>query len=76
MLLEVKINRISNVATTRSDSFTVYVLIQAWQDAGSVVAGVPPVLVAEKRTAFILDRSQINTAGDFAKLKITNVKTE
>jgi hypothetical protein len=51
-------------------------LIQAWQDAGSTDPANPPVLVAEKRTAFIIDRSQVTTPTNYAKLKITDVKTE
>jgi len=50
------VGRLSNYATTRSDAYTVYLLIQAWQDADSAA----PVLVSEKRTAFILDRSTVN----------------
>ncbi len=67
------INRLSNYATTRSDSFTVYVLIQAWQDATTTT----PVLVAERRQAFIVDRSQLHqfkiTVDD---LVITNVNAD
>lgn len=46
------LNRVSNLLTTRSDSFTVYVLVQAWQDAGSRI----PVLIGERRSAFIMNR--------------------
>lgn len=52
------INRISNMITTRSDTFTCYILIQAWQNAGTTNA----TLVGEKRAAFILDRNQVTPA--------------
>ncbi|MGC4031302.1 MAG: hypothetical protein QM754_06090 [Tepidisphaeraceae bacterium] len=49
--------RISNLVSTRSDSFTVYVLLQQWQDFGTA----KPVLVpgTEKRFAAVVDRSQL-----------------
>ena len=45
--------RISNLITTRSDSFTVYVLVQGWRDAGTPA----PRLVVQRRAAIIVDRS-------------------
>src|SRR5581483_4510867 len=48
-------NRISNMITTRSDSFTVYVLVQGWRGAGTS----NPELVVQRRRAFIADRSGI-----------------
>jgi hypothetical protein len=50
------LNRISNMITTRSDSYTVYLLVQGWQDAGTV----NPQLRTQRRLAFIVDRSRIN----------------
>jgi DNA uptake protein ComE-like DNA-binding protein len=50
--------RLSNLLTTRSDVFTVYVLVQGWKNVGSKF----PVLVAERRSAFIADRSRINSS--------------
>lgn len=47
--------RISNMITTRSDSFTVYLLVQAWRNAGLANAQ----MVGQKRMAFIADRSQV-----------------
>ncbi len=63
--------RLSNLLTTRSDTFTCYVLVQAWQDAGSQT----PVLLDERRTAFIVDRSTLNSVkNDYTRdLKITPV---
>jgi hypothetical protein len=50
------LNRISNMITTRSDSYTVYLLVQGWQDAGTA----SPQLRTQRRLAFIVDRSRIN----------------
>lgn len=45
--------RISNMVTTRSDSFTGYVLVQGWRNVGSGT----PELVVQRRAGFIVDRS-------------------
>ncbi|HSV12742.1 MAG TPA: hypothetical protein VLI90_00680, partial [Tepidisphaeraceae bacterium] len=47
--------RISNLITTRSDSFTCYVLVQGWRGVGTPGAA----LAVQKRAAFILDRSNV-----------------
>jgi len=47
--------RISNLITTRSDSFTVYVQVQGWQGVGTTV----PTLAATRRAAAFVDRSQV-----------------
>lgn len=49
--------RVSNLITTRSDAFVMYVLLQQWQDYGSD----KPLLVpgTEKRIAVTIDRSQL-----------------
>jgi hypothetical protein len=49
------LNKISNLITTRSDSFTVYVLVQGWKAAGTKA----PQLVVQRRVAFIQDRSPV-----------------
>ncbi len=49
-------NRVSNLVTTRSDSFTVYVLVQGWKNAGTA----SPELVATRRAALIVDRSAMS----------------
>ena len=49
------LNRISNLITTRSDSFTCYVLIQGWLNAGTPQA----TLASQRRMAFVLDRSSV-----------------
>src|SRR5207248_1292842 len=46
-------NRISNLVTTKSDTFTVYIVIQGWREAGTAY----PSLDWEKHIAYIADRS-------------------
>jgi len=61
----VMVNRISNLITTRSDSFTVYIVIQGWRNAGTA----KPSLVVQKRAAFIVDRNNITaTSGGVPKI--------
>lgn len=48
-------NRISNLLTTRSDSFTVYVIVQGWRDAETR----NPTLAVQRRAAFLVDRSVV-----------------
>ena len=52
------INRVSNLITTRSDTYTVYVLVQGWSGVGTAT----PSLVVQRRTAFIADRSQLTAS--------------
>lgn len=49
------ITRVSNLVTTRSDSYTAYILIQGWQNAETS----NPHLVVQRRAAVILDRSVV-----------------
>lgn len=49
------ISRISNLITTRSDSFTVYITVQAWRNAGTAGAS----LESERRVAYLVDRSAV-----------------
>lgn len=51
-----ELTRISNLITTRSDTFTIYVEVQGWQNAGTTLA----TPVTTRRYAFIVDRSAIN----------------
>jgi hypothetical protein len=53
------VRRISNLVTLRSDSFTAYIIVQGWRNAGTNV----PELVIQKRLAVTIDRSQLGTAG-------------
>jgi hypothetical protein len=55
------LDRISNLITTRSDTFTVYIVVQGWQNVGVTNAGkslAQPMVT--RRYAFIVDRSAIN----------------
>jgi hypothetical protein len=63
------ISRVSNLITTRSDSYTVYVLVQGWSNAGTAGAK----LVVQRRAAFIVDRSGMTPANP--TLNVTNVST-
>jgi hypothetical protein len=66
------LNRISNLITTRSDSFTVYIVVQGWRiDPKNAQA---PELVVQRRAAFIADRSGATAAS--APLKTVNVPSE
>ncbi len=47
--------RISNLITTRSDSFTVYIIVQGFRNVGTAA----PKLVVQRRAAFIADRSSV-----------------
>jgi hypothetical protein len=50
------VRRLSNLLTTRSDTFTVYIVVQGWSQAG--VPGSAR-LVAQRRVAYIMDRSEV-----------------
>jgi hypothetical protein len=52
-------NRISNLVSLRSDTFTVYVVVQGWRNAGTNL----PELVVQKRLAAIYDRSSLGAGG-------------
>ena len=52
------LTNISNLITTRSDTFTCYVLVQAWRNVG-LGPTVPPELVAEKRLVFVANRCTV-----------------
>ena len=64
------VRRISNLVTTRSDSYTCYVLVQGWRNVGSA----SPELVTQRRAAFIADRSLIY--GNDRSLSVVRVPTE
>jgi len=49
------LTRISNMVTTRSDTFTCYISVQGWKNIGTN----NPQLVSERRSAFILDRTGV-----------------
>ena len=52
------LNRVSNLITTRSDSYTVYIIVQGWRNAGTPT----PELVAQRRVAFIQERHPVTPA--------------
>jgi len=64
------LNRISNMVTLRSDSFTCYVLVQGWRGAGTSA----PQLAAERRWACTIDRTGVYSPTRF--LKTSAVPTE
>ena len=71
------LNKVSNLITTRSDSFTVYVTVQGWTNVGKPTT--PPQLVAQRRVAFIIDRSGVRVSGgqpDASEVVITPVPTD
>lgn len=47
------LTRLSNLITTRSDSFTVYIVLEGWRNAGTPDAE----RITQRRRAFIVDRS-------------------
>ncbi len=61
------INRVSNFLTTRSDTFTCYLMIQGFRDAGTPNAKK----VVEHRAAFTLDRSGLTPTNKAPK--VTNI---
>ncbi|CAN5538335.1 hypothetical protein BH09PLA1_BH09PLA1_07980 [soil metagenome] len=67
------LSRVSNLITTRSDSYTVYIVVQGWRNVNDS-SGKPPELVVQRRAAFIADRSGVTATG--GALKITNVASE
>lgn len=73
--------KISNLVTTRSDSYTVYIEIQGWRNADNANAAS---MVVDRRTAFIVDRSGVtrtldsrgNTVGTTAPKIPAKIKTD
>ncbi len=61
------LTRISNLVTVRSDSFTAYVIVQGWRNAGTAA----PELVVQRRAAFIADRSGVTPTNKV--LNVTNM---
>jgi hypothetical protein len=58
------LDRVSNLITTRSDSFTVYVVVEGWTNPGTAAAQ----LVSTRRVGYIVDRSGINQINNSPKL--------
>lgn len=70
------LSRISNLITTRSDSFTAYITIQGWKNAGGGgLNGVPPAtikglsgpaeLMVQRRLIVVFDRSGVIYTTDY-----------
>ena len=55
VLPSLMVTRISNLVTTRSDTFTAYVIVQGWRNAQTPF----PELVVQRRLAILLDRSAL-----------------
>ena len=51
------LNQISNLITTRSDTFTCYVLVQGYRNVNT--PGVVPTLAVQRTAAFLLDRTGV-----------------
>lgn len=64
------ITRVSNLITTRSDVFTVYIDLQGWRDAGTANAE----LVVQRRAAMMVDRSKY--VGETPQVITTRVPTD
>lgn len=62
--------RLSNLLTVRSDSFTVYIVVEGWRDAHDPTRARR---VLQRRVAFFADRSAINEQN--RTLKIVNIPT-
>ncbi|CAN5434030.1 hypothetical protein BH09PLA1_BH09PLA1_03500 [soil metagenome] len=66
------LDRISNLVTTRSDSFTVYIIVQGWRNAGTAT----PELVVQRRAAMILDRNNVTGVSGAANPKATMIPSD
>ncbi len=63
------LTRISNLISTRSDVYTVYVTVQAWSYRPGVTGWTQATdtrLVAERRSSFVVDRSQVTPEKDLS----------
>jgi hypothetical protein len=73
------LNRISNLITTRSDTFTVYIELQGWQNVpapGTAWTGSPPQPVVTRHFAFIADRSGITADPNTRSVKTTPIPND
>jgi len=66
------LDRISNLITTRSDTFTIYVVLQGWQNVGT--ANAQPMVT--RRFAYIVDRSAVNADPTTRFLKTLTVPND
>jgi hypothetical protein len=63
-----EMTRVSNLLTTRSDTYTAYILVQGWRGIGTAT----PELVVQRRAAFIADRSGLTVTNK--SLNVVNVQ--
>ncbi|MGN6626788.1 MAG: hypothetical protein ACTHLN_09220, partial [Tepidisphaeraceae bacterium] len=63
------LSRISNLITTRSDKYVIYVILQGWRNAGNSNA----TLVVQRRAALIVDRNAASSTNQ--SLTSTRVPT-
>jgi hypothetical protein len=72
------LSRISNLITTRSDTFTIYIEVQGWQNVGLPTAASPTLAqpMITRRYAFIVDRSAINGDPNSRFLKTVTVPND
>jgi hypothetical protein len=66
------LDRISNLVTTRSDTFTIYIVVQGWQNVGT--ANAQPMVT--RRYAYIVDRSAVNADPTTRFLKTLTVPND
>jgi hypothetical protein len=70
-------NRVSNLISTRSDVYAVYVVVQAWTWNGNISQATDTRLVGERRRAFIVDRSGITANNSLiSDLRIIPIESE
>lgn len=70
--------RLSNLASTRSDSYTVYICVQAWRTNGTSASqnNNPARLLAERRGAYLVNRGVVTPlTGDLKTLLRKGVTT-
>ena len=66
------LNRVSNLITTRSDTFTIYVLVQGWRNAGTQ----SPSLVVQRRATLVVDRSAMTRTNGGTVTGVARVPTQ
>jgi hypothetical protein len=69
---ELLLERIGNLITTRSDSFTCYLTIQGWRNANH--QGDEPELVLERRELYVLDRSEVSPEKPRVKIMSSSMR--
>jgi hypothetical protein len=62
------LSRLSNQCSVKSDVFTVYIVLQGWQNAGSTDPQHPPRMAIQRRMAFIIDRTNCTPTNSTPKI--------